>query len=169
MKRRSLFLAATGGALGLAGCTALTPAAVQTALQTDTADLAAALDTLPAELSAAGVTVPAATLADINNVISDINTNAAAIASAATTSPTSVSAIVGDITTVASLVEPFFPEAAAIVPLVDAAVSIGGTLLSEAGVSLAAAPAARKYTPRTVYAPAAARAILHAQARKAKT
>jgi hypothetical protein len=164
MKRRTL--ASFGLATLLLSCTSLTPAAVATALQTDTADLNAALQTLPAELTAAGVTVPAATLADITKVLADIQTNAAGIAAASTTSPTNASAIVSDINTVASLVSPFFPEAGLIVPIVDAAVSIGGSLLSEAGVSLAAAPIAGSYRPRSVYAPDAARGILHAQALK---
>lgn len=150
MKRRTVLTAAPLGLAGfLLACTALTPAAVQTQLQSDTAALAGALSTVPALLAAAGVTVPAGVTTQINNVLADINANAAAIASAATAPPNTVTTIVSDIKLVAGLVSPFFPAAAAVVPIIDAALSLGTVLLAGAGVSLAAAGPLPppKYTP----------------------
>jgi len=154
MKRRTL--ASFGFAALLFSCTSLTPAAVHTQVQADTAALAGALATVPAILAAAGVKVPAATLSDISNVLADINSNAAAIAAAATAPPSNVSTIVNDIKLVASLVSPFFPAAAAIVPIIDAALSIGTALLSGAGL----ASLAPGMLPPPKYTPDQARVIL---------
>ena len=158
MTSRRALLTTTGLGLtaALAACASITPAAVQTQLQTDTAALAAALQTIPALLAQAGVTVDAATQAQIAKVLADINANAAAIAATVTAPPTNVTTIVSDINLVASLVTPFFPMAGVVVPIVDAALSIGSTLLGEAGIALASA--APLPTPK--YSPAAARLIL---------
>ena len=166
MKRRTLVSAAPLGlAAFLLGCTALTPAAVQTAIQADTSALAGALATVPSLLAAAGVTVPASVTTQLNSVLAEINSNAAAIAAAATAPPNTVTTIVSDIKLVAGLVTPFFPEAAVIVPIVDAALSIGTTLLSEAGVSLASAGP----LPPPKYTPDQARVILRNAAAGGKT
>ena len=159
-RRTALSSAAIGFTAALLGCTALTPAAAATALQTDTATLNAALQAMSGELKAANITVPPALTA----VLADLNTNATAIGTAITTPPTTVQAILGDIQTIATIATPFFPEIAVFEPLVNAALSMGSVLLADAGITLASAAPAVK--PR--YTAAEARLILAGMAAKAK-
>lgn len=140
----------------VAACTGTTASQLVIDIQTIDAGLA----TLPALLAAAGVKVSAAVQAQINTALTDIDNQAQSIAAALTTPGVSAQAVVADIKLIAALVTPFFPQAATIVPLVEAAVSLIGTLLSLAGVT-GAAPA-----PPAKYSPDAARVILRAAAAK---
>ena len=151
--RRSLFCAAIPAAI-LAGCTA---AQAQSTLQT----LAAGWATLPGLLSGAGVTIPAATLSQVNAAVADLESKATQIGTTVSAPPTKVSALTSDITLVSSLLSPFYPASTAIGLLVNAGVSLIGTLLSEAGVA-----AATLNAPAPPMTPAAALLILRGAAAK---
>ncbi len=140
MNRRMLLVAAP--VIAFAGCTSLTPSQLAADVQT----VAAGLSALPGLLLQAGAKVSAAVQAQISAALADLQSNASAIAVAATTPIANVQAVVSDINLVGALVTPFFPAAAAIVPLVDAAVSLIGTILAEAGIVSSSTKAA-KYSP----------------------
>lgn len=123
----------------LVGCANTPPSTVAADIQT----IAAGLTTIEADLPAAGVTVPAATLAQVNAAIADLTTNANGIGAAAVVSPTTVAAIDQDVQLVATLLTPFFPASTVIGDLVEAGVSLIGTVVAEVSPAKAAAVSGR--------------------------
>jgi hypothetical protein len=111
--------------LGLARCSSSSTSTVSAAqITTDVQTLAAGLSGIAAELQAVpGVNISAGTIAQINTEIAALNADAAQIATAASQS-TVVGSVQSAVTALVGLVSPFFPAAAGIAAVVDAAVAL---------------------------------------------
>ncbi len=147
------------------GTTALFPLALlaacagqtQSQLQQDVTLVADGLSGVTAALAALpGNPVPADVLAKINSEIDIIKTNAAAIATAATPSPSVVTSITAAIQAIVPLATPFFPAAPLVAGVVTAAMSLVRVILTSAGIAGAALTSA----PAPTMAPAQARLVL---------
>ena len=133
--RRTLLLGATALVpLAMAGCATQT----QTQLQADVTLIAHGLAGLSAALAALpGNPVPAATLAKVNAEIAVIETDAAAIASAATPQTNVVTGIAAAITAIVPLATPFFPAAPLVAGVLNAALALLPPIFAAAGIAAA--------------------------------
>jgi len=153
MNRRTLILGASAlPLLAVAGCVTA-PTASQ--LQTDVTLIANGLSGITSALAALpNSPVPASTLAQINAEIATVKADAAAIASAGS-STTLVTGLTAAVQAIVPLVTPFFPAAPLVAGVVQAAVSLISTVLAQAGIAGAAVGA-----PVPTMSPAQARLVL---------
>lgn len=161
VSRRTLLLGTSGLTVAaLAGC-ANPPS--EATLKTYIDAVANGAATIATDLPGAGVKIPQATLDQVNAAVADIKSNDAAIAaaiagSAGAKKPLAIaSAVSQDVTTLSTLLTPFFPQASGIGTLLVAATSVVSTILTLAGATGAAASA-----PAPRMAPPLALAVLQA-------
>jgi len=135
MKRRTiLFGAASVSALALAGCAGQTPTQLQsdvTAISQGLSGIVSALKAIPS--------VPANIVAEAQTAISAIQTNAATIAAALTPQASVVQQIAQAVTTLSTLLTPFFPLSAPVAGVVQAALALVPVILAAVGVQSAGA------------------------------
>jgi len=128
MNRRSLLISTAGlvGAAALAGCSGAT----SDQLSNDVNLLVNGLSAVVVTLSDPALKVPAATLAQINAVLADLQSNAAAIGNALTPNTNTVQAIGNAVSALAALATPFFPLSSVVAMVVQAALALVPTILS---------------------------------------
>lgn len=156
MNRRSFL--ATSTALAVAACAGKT----QTQLQSDVELIAAGLSGVVAALQGlpSGMKPGADIITQAEAAIADIKANAAEIATSLTPQASTVQAIANAVSTLSTLLAPFFPVAPAIAAVVQAAVALVPVILSAVG---ATAPASAQ---RVSVTPGQARLTLRAAASK---
>jgi len=103
-------------------------------------------------------TVPSNTVAQAQNIINDIRSDAASISQAITANPDTVQAISTLVSALAALLTPFFPVAPLAAAAIKAALALLPVVLAAVGRPPAAATAAPTMTP------AEARAVLSSSA-----
>lgn len=150
LTRRNVAKGAVGAGAALAAVSLLGACANQTTtqLQQDAQTLASGVSAVVTDLQAIpGVTIPASTLANINTAIASINANAAAIAAALTPAASVLTGIQTAVSTLSTLLSPFFPEAPVVAATIQAAVTLVATMLSEAGIATTASSAMVSMSP----------------------
>jgi phage-related protein len=148
-------MSAAAVALAACGTTSTTASQLATDVSLIACGLASAITAI-----AAIPGVPAATVTQLQGYLTTIKTDAAAVAAATPgAGAATVQEIASTVQTVADIALPLIPGGSAIVPIVNAAVSLLPTILAAAGVT-----GATKTPP--VYTPDQARLILRALAGK---
>lgn len=158
LQRRSLL--AASAALPFVGLLTACGGTTASQLKADVQTIDAGLEGILSDLLAVpGVAIPAATVAQIQKALADIDTNGASIGGALAPGQSVVTDFVESVDTLASLAQPFFPQAPAIAAVITAAASLAQIVLQEAGVLKAP-----RFTAWSMPAPAA-RAVLKAAAK----
>lgn len=133
MLRRRTILAASAAwpaVLALSACGGRTASQLQVDVQT----IAAGLASIATDLAAVpGLNIPSATMTQIQNEIALIKSQAAEIAGALAPGQTVVTDFVETVQTLATLTQPFFPQAPAVAAVITAAASLAQIVLQEAG------------------------------------
>jgi hypothetical protein len=156
MQTRRSILAMAGAAVALSACgTTITSSQLATDVQLIASGLSSAITAI-----AAIPGVPAATVTQLQGYLATIKTDAGQVAAATASAGTNVvQEIASTVQTVAGIALPLIPGGSAIVPIINAAISLLPTILAAAGVT-----SATKTSP--VYSPEQARLILRAAAAK---
>lgn len=131
-----LMAAAAVAALSMAGCTTQTPDQLQNDVNLVVAGAQAVVSAL-----AAVPNVPPAVIAQAQAALANIQLNAAAIANALSPQANAAQAIVVAVNTLATLVQPYFPQAGQYAAIVAAAVSLAAVIAGMVGAQAAPAPA----------------------------
>jgi hypothetical protein len=138
-RRRTLVLLA---GTSLAGCSTI--ASLTTSqLDADLGTLSSGLAAVENFLTGLGINlIPASVVQEAQNVIAQIQANSAGIIGTIAPNQQLLTAISNGVTTLAAILTPFFPAVGAIAVAVQAALSLVGLILQEAGVAVPTTPAA---------------------------
>ena len=137
-RRRLMILLA--GSTALAGCSTI--AALTTSqLDADLGTLSSGLSAVENFLTGIGVNlIPASVVQEAQNVIAQIQANSAGIIGTIAPNQQLLTAISNGVGTLAAILTPFFPAVGAIAVAVQAALSLVGLILQEAGVTVPTTP-----------------------------